>query len=261
VLSCDGWAASVDKRPLSRRFAHSQGVTPITAPHRLSAAAEIRLARQIEAGVLAAAWLETDSLPGTDAAWPPLELSPGESGPPQIDELRALIRQGEQAKEALVMANLGLVRVIAADLARRSWVDQADLFQEGCLILDQTIRRYDYRRGRFGSFAACCLRSGLLNSAYPERREIASGDDLSRDSAIELSELEASDTRQTLDRGVNRLPVPERWVVRLRHGWGGDPPATWDQIAAWLNLSVPRVRRLERRGLDLLRQDWLAATT
>ena len=229
-----------------------------TDSSRLTADDEIRLAKQIEAGVLAAALLEAGDhgVPSWGSVCSAVAPSSA-ADPPEPAELRALVRQGEQAKEALALANLGLVRVISADLARRSWANRADLFQEGCVALEQAIRRYDFHRGRFGVFAGRWIRGHLHDVAYPARREIAVGAELGLDQPVEP----VDDVHNALNQGVDHLPEPERRVVRLRHGWGTGQPATLRQVAARLQVSVTKVRRLERRGLDLLRQDWLAMAT
>jgi len=219
----------------------------------LSLEAEIHLAKQIEAGVIAAALLD-DPAAGKPEWLPALVATGSVIDPPVAAELEALVCQGQQAKEELALANLGLVRVIVADLARRSWVNQADLFQDGCLILEQVIQRYDYRRGRFGAFAGRWIRTGLLSAAFPARREIAVGAEVGGDCPVEVID----EVHQALGNSVNRLPRPECRVLRLRHGWGGGQPATLEAVSARLGVSVAKVRRLERRALDRLRQDWLA---
>jgi len=231
-----------------------EGMSKESTSARLSEAEEILLAKQIEAGVLAAGLLEAAGSADCGASVADPSDGAAASHPPREEELRALVRQGEEAKERLALANLGLVRVIVADLAARSWTNRADLFQEGCLALEQVIRRYDYTRGRFGSFAGPSIRGHLYDVAFPPRREIAVGSDVGGDQVVEVTD----DVHDALDRGVKRLPGPEGNVVRLRHGWGGGQPATLNQVAAWLDVSVAKVRRLERRGLDLLRADWLA---
>ncbi|MDR1449474.1 MAG: sigma-70 family RNA polymerase sigma factor [Propionibacteriaceae bacterium] len=259
---------------------------------RLSQADEVRLAKQIEAGLLAQSRLDgpdptayggdgnlrdddglrrnaPDALLPASAAAParaPADAASDNAatsvsapltaadGPPTDEELRALARQGVLAKETMALANLGLVRVIAAEAGRRSAVPRADLFQEGCLALGQAIIRYDYRRGRFGPYAAFWIRSALRHLAPSATTSLP--DDLMDERPVRR--IDATVTRQALGSGLAHLSSEERRVVCLRHGWGGEP-ASLSQVAARLDLSVGKVRRLESQGLARLREHWLAA--
>lgn len=109
----------------------------------LTAADEHRLARTVEAGVLARELLEAGTLPlGASTA-----------------ELRVLQRDGELAQERFVAANLRLVALVAKPVALRAGLDYDDLFQEGVLGLVEAVRRYDHTRGaRFATFALPWIR-------------------------------------------------------------------------------------------------------
>ena len=97
---------------------------------------EIRLARNIEAGLYANWLLEMD-----DPTHP-------------HSQLQEIIRDGEQAMQELFRANLRLVSAISRRWANKYSLDQDELFQEGCLGLGDAIRRFDYRRGtRFSTVA------------------------------------------------------------------------------------------------------------
>ncbi|MDR0989831.1 MAG: sigma-70 family RNA polymerase sigma factor [Propionibacteriaceae bacterium] len=229
------------------------------APPRLTDADEIDLAQQIEVGLAAEALLEHGSggpVSGLSAGQVDRWLSWG-----RPDEWQALVSRGQQAKEKMVVSNLGLVHVIVADFAQRTWVSRSDLFQEGCLALDQAVMRYDWRRGRLGVFAGRWIRNSLHHVAFPVRREITVGlqlEPVSTLDAIADPVIDASDdTRRDLVRLLKRLPQGERKVVSLRHGWSDGQPATLDQIAHRLDLSISKVRRLERQAVARLRQDWL----
>ena len=65
---------------------------------------------------------------------------------------------------------------------------------------------------------------------------------------------------QALARALDRLPEPEREVVKLRYGVGGDDPAPLREAGRRLGLSIEAVRRLERKALaDLSRSRELEA--
>ncbi|HZU18879.1 MAG TPA: sigma-70 family RNA polymerase sigma factor [Candidatus Dormibacteraeota bacterium] len=60
---------------------------------------------------------------------------------------------------------------------------------------------------------------------------------------------------QRLRQAVDALPEPERQVVRLRFGVGGEGPLPLPEVAQRLGLSVGQVRRAEVRALDRLALD------
>jgi RNA polymerase sigma factor (sigma-70 family) len=216
----------------------------VAAPARLSPAEETTLAKLVEAGVLAAAMLDPDD---------PAEATMA------ADDLAALVDQGERARERLALANLGLVHVIATELARRSRVSRADLYQEGCLALEMALMRYDFRRGRLAPYIGSYLRWQMRQAAFRTERHCPVADTdyviakLS-DKAAESPEFDG--TSEALAQGLSHLPSAERQVLGLRHGWGGGPPATLRQVAAQLDLSLSKVRRLEQSGLTSLRAYW-----
>lgn len=105
---------------------------------------ETELGRRIEAGVLARAVLE------------------GHRAPPcvcTVEELRALERDGRQAREELVLTNLGLVAMVVAEVARAD-DSREDLGQAGVLGLLEAVDRFDHQRdNRFAAYALTWIRN------------------------------------------------------------------------------------------------------
>jgi RNA polymerase sigma factor (sigma-70 family) len=210
-------------------------------PDRLPADAELRLARRVEAGLIAAAMLDPDD--------------PTPQTVPTAD-LTALVAEGEQAKEVIITTHLSLVRRIATEAARYTSLDRADLFQEGCLALGAALMRYDHRRGAFAPFAAKCVRLCLRDLAGAQNRTAVNE---SLDAAFNIGGLpfDVDHTGDALKRILLSMPLTERRVIGLRHGWDTGQPATLVQVADTLNLSIRSVRRLERDGIVFLRRHWL----
>ncbi|MDR1807821.1 MAG: sigma-70 family RNA polymerase sigma factor [Propionibacteriaceae bacterium] len=212
---------------------------------RLTETEEQRLAKQMEAGTLAAAMLDPDD-PSQPAAPP--------------DELAALVRQGDRAREQLIFAHLGLARHIASDLARRTQVPAEDLYQEGCLAVGRAVLRYDYRQGPLAPYVGACVRHTMRQLAY--RRDHPEPDSEYVDAILhnvtrQPEDEDEAQTRQVIDQGLRRLPAEEGRIVRLRLGWDDGHPLTQAVLARRFVMSVPKVRRLERRGLAELRRYWL----
>ncbi|HET9872607.1 MAG TPA: sigma-70 family RNA polymerase sigma factor [Propionibacteriaceae bacterium] len=165
---------------------------------------EISLALQIEAGLLA-----------RDASERFVE-----TGHATAAELATLQRQGEQARQRYIAANLRLVASVSAPAAARSGLPQVDLFQEGCLGLIQAVERFDCRRGhRFSTYAlfwirayvgsATASRLGAMNlpPGRAERLRAARG------AESELAQLLGRPA--TTEELAVHLGRPARWVADL----------------------------------------------
>ncbi|MDR2896625.1 MAG: sigma-70 family RNA polymerase sigma factor [Propionibacteriaceae bacterium] len=198
-----------------------------------------RLARQIEAGVIASAVLverhwDSDATP---------------------EELDLLVRQGEWAKHRLVQNHLGLVSVIATAAARSSQGSYADLFQEGCVALHQAVMAYDWHKGPFGPYAGMWIRSAIRSHS---RRHQWPAEGLEQIDDTVTEDLERSLVKVALSAAVEALPPEQRQIIELRCGWHGDPLPR-QAVADQLGSTVSKVRYLERRGLATVRQRWLEA--
>ena len=68
-------------------------------------------------------------------------------------------------------------------------------------------------------------------------------------------EVEISLREDALRRALERLPDPEREVVKLRYGVGGDKPTPLSETGRRLGISQDAVRKLERRALTELAQN------
>ena len=169
----------------------------------LTEADEKQLARAIEAGVLAEHLLVTGECPI----------------PAQPDELAALVEQGRQAWTRFWTANLRLVQKLALENARHSGLRTEELFQEGCVALARAIQRFDFRRGRFSTYAMWWV-----------------GQHLSDVASTRFGELALPPTRASQHRRV--------WATatRLKHQMSGE--ALVDQIVAELGYPPRTVREL-----------------
>ncbi len=122
----------------------------------LTAADEVELAKRIEAG-LYAAHLLTASNSFTAA---------------RKRELRALVIDGERAKDHLLRANLRLVVSLAKRYTGHG-MPFLDLIQEGNLGLIRAVEKFDYTKGfKFSTYATWWIRQAISRAMADQSRTI-----------------------------------------------------------------------------------------
>ncbi|WP_239000840.1 sigma-70 family RNA polymerase sigma factor [Jiangella asiatica] len=135
---------------LTRHYLREIGRIPL-----LTATEEVRLARAIEAGVLAEERLTASTAPSPDDEY-----------------LREVARLGRQAKASLVEANLRLVVSIARRYTRRG-LPLLDLIQEGNVGLIRAVERFDHARGfKFSTYATWWIRQAISRALAEQSRTI-----------------------------------------------------------------------------------------
>ena len=264
--------------------------TPLADP-LLTPEEEVRLAVEIEAGVLAADALSRGERPHGAT----------------VDELRWLVAAGRRARARYVQSNLRLVSMVAHQAGARAGLPEADLFQEGCLGLLTAVDRYDHRREcRFATYALLWIRAfvnaasaqmlGMLNlptsraaqlrhargieallaqrlGRQPTSIELAAELGRSADWTIRLlayehpQGLDEIDDIAVVDADLEEVLVGrgqrvellaalegfDRRVVELLFGFRG-PVLTYAEVSRELGVTSNRVRRAEHRALEKLRE-------
>lgn len=198
------------------------------------------------------------------------------------DEERALARRiqesgraDEEAVQRLVEANLRFV-VSYAKRYRTFGVPFLDLIHEGNLGLIEAARRFDAGRNvKFITYAVWWIRQAILHLLTGETRAAAAA--VSLDAPVrsggdqdgpELWERLEQETEPPAEAALVRralhdqikdalkdLDNRERQVVALRFGLSRrDEPRTLQEIGDRLHLTRERVRQIEARAKDKLRQ-------
>ncbi|WP_425569057.1 sigma-70 family RNA polymerase sigma factor [Pseudonocardia xishanensis] len=123
----------------------------------LTAAQEVDLAKRIEAGVFAKHVLDTE---GTALA------------ADYARDLRAVVRDGERARNHLLEANLRLVVSLAKRYTGRG-MPLLDLIQEGNLGLIRAVEKFDYAKGfKFSTYATWWIRQAITRGMADQARTI-----------------------------------------------------------------------------------------
>ncbi|MBT8164334.1 MAG: sigma-70 family RNA polymerase sigma factor [Acidimicrobiia bacterium] len=135
----------------------SQYLTAIGEYDLLTAEMEVEFAQKIEAGQDAAERLENK-----DYKTKKEEL-----------DLRRHARQGRNAKDAFLTANLRLVVANARRYANTSGIDFLDLIQEGNLGLIRAVEKFDWRKGfKFSTYATWWIRQAITRAIADKSRTV-----------------------------------------------------------------------------------------
>ncbi|HVM20249.1 MAG TPA: sigma-70 family RNA polymerase sigma factor [Egibacteraceae bacterium] len=126
----------------------------------LTAEEEVKLAQRIEAGREAQDQIANRCRNGTYAD-------------DTCADLQATVRDGQEAFDHFVRANLRLVVKEAAKIARRSPMGLDELIQEGNLGLIRAVEKFDWRRGfKFSTYATWWIRQALQRGTADKERTI-----------------------------------------------------------------------------------------
>jgi RNA polymerase primary sigma factor len=184
----------------------------------LTAEQEVDLASRIEVGVYAAERLRLTAEPVDEAATL------------LCRDLRALVRDGQRARDHLLEANLRLVVSVAKRYTGRGMAF-LDLIQEGNLGLIRAIEKFDYTKGyKFSTYATWWIRQAVSRAMADQARTIR----------IPVHVVET----------VNKLGRRRRDLLQEL---GREPTA--DELGADLGITTERVLEIQRHAREPLSLD------
>jgi RNA polymerase sigma factor (sigma-70 family) len=162
ALNGNGWTVTPRHEPREHETEYDlvgQYLSQIAATPLLTAAEEVELAKQIEAGVYA-----RELLRRTDRGEQEL--------PGSREELETLVQIGKQAKDRMIRANLRLV-VAAARKYYRNVGSFLDVVQDGNLGLIRAVEKFDYTKGfKFSTYAMWWIRQAIERGRADKARAV-----------------------------------------------------------------------------------------
>jgi RNA polymerase sigma factor (sigma-70 family) len=178
---------------------------------------EARLGQSIEEGKFA-----------RDALLSGKSLTPSEKR-----KLRAKVREGEEATQTFIKANLRLVVSIAKKY-QASELPLLDLVQEGNLGLIHAVEKFDYRKGfKFSTYATWWIRQaitrGIANTGRTIRLPVHAGDLLARLQKAKVQLELQFGRRPTVAELAKELDLPEKQVVEIQR-YASEPLSLSDPL-------------------------------
>ncbi|MDD2648133.1 MAG: RNA polymerase sporulation sigma factor SigK [Eubacteriales bacterium] len=198
----------------------------------------------------------------------PKKLSPQE----EETALKELLGGSEEARQKLIRHNLRLVVHIARKYSVSGYT-QDDLISVGSIGLIKAIGTYKPEMGTgVCTYAARCIENEirmLLRASKKWKNEISlqepigndgEGNEITlmdtlgseRDSVI--TQVDKKLTIEKIKEAVKQLPTRERTVMEMRYGILGGKMYPQRDIAKALGISRSYVSRVEKRAIELLRE-------
>jgi RNA polymerase primary sigma factor/RNA polymerase sigma factor len=181
-----------------------------------------------------------------------------------MDRIEQLYEQVVATKNQIIRANLRLVVSIAKNYVAES--DQLfDLISEGNESLMRALEKFDYTRGfKFSTYASWAIKRNFVRAFAREmkhRDRFTTGPeelfhDVPEHRTDPSQQLRAQERREAdVGKILDQLPDRERQIIERRFGLTpGAEPMTLKEVAVDFGVSKERIRQLEARAMNILRE-------
>ena len=181
----------------------------------------------------------------------------------EIAEIEKLLARASQLRNTIVTANIRLVVSIVKKLTS-DLNPFDDLLSEGIDCLIKAVDKFDTSRGfRFSTYATLAVRREvfrLVTRSHRDRSRFSTGTseilttqlDEQNDDQLDLSTY--GQLSKSMMQLIGRLDAREQLIVKSRFGFVdlGEKPS-FAKLGARLGISKERVRQLEKRAMDQIR--------
>jgi RNA polymerase primary sigma factor len=189
-------------------------------------------------------------------------INPAKVMAADLDLLEALMAEALEVRSQIIRANLRLV-VSLVKKSRRHDHHLAELVSDGYVALMRAVDKFDFSRGyKFSTYASWVIINTALRDSARDRRRNRSvtGTAAILESVADYRsddhhcEVEQEHCRDALRRMLVRLNDRERKIIVSRFGLEGACQKTLNQLGKELGITKERVRQLESRARDKLRE-------
>ena len=196
------------------------------------------------------------------ASWLLGAIDPAQVKAADLDLIEALQREALAVRNQIIRGNLRLVVSIVKKLGGHNR-DFAELVSDGYVALMKAVEKFDFSRGyRFSTYASWAVINTLLQDSMRDHRRdrsltgyksmLEAAPDHRNDESPCVMERERC---QEVIRGMlGRLNDRERKIIVSRFGLGGTRQKTLNQLGEELGITKERVRQIETRARDKLRE-------
>ena len=181
-----------------------------------------------------------------------------------MDQIEAIYEQAVATKNGIIQANLRLVVSIAK---RHVGASEGffELVSDGNVSLIRAVEKFDFARGnKFSTYASWAIMKNFARTipdAHRHRDRFRTSYDeifgTTLDRRSDQYELESAQLEREVQIGriMERLDERERQIVTSRFGLTrGQEPLTLKQVGAEMGVTKERIRQIEARALEKLRQ-------
>jgi len=190
-------------------------------------------------------------------------LDPARARTAVLDEIERLQEEALAVKNQIIRANLRLVVSIAKKRVGPSG-NFFELISDGNMSLIRAVEKFDYARGfKFSTYASWAIMKNFARTIPEEktrRDRFVTGHDemfeIAADHRTDAFEVESNHRRnqETVQGMLGRLNDRERQILVRRFGLGGTSEQTLEQLGRDLGITKERVRQIESRAQEKLRQ-------